>query len=205
MTVLVPAARADLALEFANTRFWRGREAHTETLNSLDDLLKWSAETGGVGPTAIGRLHTWWLAHPRKATQALDEAIELREALYRIFRAIAENAEPTQADLQTLNGALRSAPPRAQLERSNGAYAWALPDLKLEVTSLLTPVIWAAGDLLIEPARVKVRRCANDECVWLFLDDSKSGTRRWCAMSACGNRAKAHRHYVKQKKAAKKK
>ena len=87
----------------------------------------------------------------------------------------------------------------------DGAYVWALPDLKLEVASLLAPVIWAAGDLLIEPARVKVRRCANDECVWLFLDDSKSATRRWCDMKACGNRAKAHRHYAKQKKAARKK
>jgi len=205
MTVLVPAARADLALEFVNTRFWRGREAHTETLDSLNDVLKWSAETGGMGAAAIDRLRAWWAAHPRKATQALDEVLELREALYRLFRAIAENSEPAPADLQTLNGALRSAPPRAQLERANGAFAWALPDLKLGVASLLAPVIWAAGDLLIEPARANIRRCANDECVWLFLDDSKSGTRRWCAMSSCGNRAKAHRHYIKQKKAAKKK
>ena len=89
--------------------------------------------------------------------------------------------------------------------RASGGYAWALSDLKLEVASLLAPVIWAAGDLLIEPSRIKVRRCANDECVWLFLDDSKSGTRRWCDMKACGNRAKAHRHYAKLKKQTKKK
>jgi predicted RNA-binding Zn ribbon-like protein len=45
----------------------------------------------------------------------------------------------------------------------------------------------------------RVRHCANERCLWLFLDDSKSGTRRWCSMSACGNRAKAHRHYARQK------
>ena len=88
---------------------------------------------------------------------------------------------------------------------ANGGYAWALSDLEPDIAALLAPVIWAAGDLLIEPARIKVRRCANDECVWLFLDDSKSGTRRWCDMKACGNRAKAHRHYAKLKKQAKKK
>ena len=65
------------------------------------------------------------------------------EALYRIYRAIAENADPAQRDLATLNIALAAAPARSQLERIDGAYVWALPDLKLEVASLLAPVIWA--------------------------------------------------------------
>ena len=45
----------------------------------------------------------------------------------------------------------------------------------------------------------RVRQCANPDCGWLFLDNSKSGNRRWCSMSACGNRAKAHRHYLRKK------
>ena len=45
----------------------------------------------------------------------------------------------------------------------------------------------------------RIRRCANDQCLWLFIDTSKGGTRRWCDMSACGNRAKARRHYSKIK------
>jgi predicted RNA-binding Zn ribbon-like protein len=204
MTIEVPAAKADLALEFANTRYWRGRETVSETLNAPDDLLKWCADAK-IPDAAIEQLRTWWQAHPRKAAQALDEALELREAIYRIFRTLAEEGEPTAADLDVLNRALAQAPARTKLVRANGGYAWALADLPAEIMSLLAPVIWAAGDLLIEPARVKVRRCANDECVWLFLDDSKSGTRRWCDMKACGNRAKAHRHYVKQKKQATKK
>ena len=203
MTIEVSAARADLALEFANTRYWRGRETHTEALNSPDDLLKWCADTK-IPDAAVEQLRAWWQQHPHHAEEAFAEALELREALYRIFRNIAEEAEPAVADLKVLNRALSEAPSRTHLVRSNGGYAWVLSDPKLDAASLLAPVIWAAGDLLIEPARIKVRRCANDECVWLFLDDSKSGTRRWCDMKACGNRAKAHRHYVKQKKAAKK-
>jgi predicted RNA-binding Zn ribbon-like protein len=204
MTILVPASKADLALDFANTRYWRGRDEHTETLKSAEDLLKWCAEAR-IPAAMIERMRAWWLAHPRRAANAFAEAVELREALYHIFRALAEEAEPARNDLETLNGALAAAPARAELARMNGAYAWSLPEPKLELAPLLAPVIWAAGDLLIEPARIKVRRCANDECVWLFLDDSKSGTRRWCDMKACGNRAKAHRHYAKLKKQAKRK
>ena len=46
-------------------------------------------------------------------------------------------------------------------------------------------------DLLAGPRLDRVRRCANPECGWLFLDDSRAGKRRWCSMQSCGNRAKA--------------
>ena len=52
-----------------------------------------------------------------------------------------------------------------------------------------------AGDLLAGPRLDRVRCCANPECGWLFLDDSRAGKRRWCSMQSCGNRAKARRHY----------
>src|SRR5258708_7059779 len=58
----------------------------------------------------------------------------------------------------------------------------------------------SARELATALARLdRVRRCANPECGWLFLDDSRAGKRRWCSMSACGNRAKARRHYHKSK------
>ncbi|MEV0586647.1 CGNR zinc finger domain-containing protein [Nonomuraea sp. NPDC050310] len=39
----------------------------------------------------------------------------------------------------------------------------------------------------------RVRKCANPECVLWFLDVSKNGSRRWCSMEGCGNRAKVGR------------
>ena len=41
----------------------------------------------------------------------------------------------------------------------------------------------------------RIRRCAHPDCVLYFLDTTKNGTRRWCSMRTCGNRAKAMRHY----------
>lgn len=201
---MIPAGRADLALEFANTRFWRGREVVTETLNVPDDLIGFLAGSAGIAAEALEPVAARWRSHPAEGTRALDEAIRLREAIYRIFRATAESTGAKSEDLALLNATLAAAPARHVLAKTGDGFAWTLPALNADVTTLLAPVLWAAGDLLVEPARVKVRRCANDECVWLFLDDSKSATRRWCAMSSCGNRAKAHRHYEKTKMEAKK-
>jgi predicted RNA-binding Zn ribbon-like protein len=60
---------------------------------------------------------------------------------------------------------------------------------------MLAPIVRGAADLLIGPDRARVRECGSDTCFWLFLDHSKNGTRRWCDMKVCGNRAKARRHY----------
>ncbi|MBU6500141.1 MAG: CGNR zinc finger domain-containing protein [Rhodospirillales bacterium] len=81
-----------------------------------------------------------------------------------------------------------------------GADAWVFPALAPDVATLLAPVLWSAGDLLVGPRRARVRQCANPQCRYLFLDDSKSANRRWCSMATCGNRAKAHRHYAKAKR-----
>ncbi|WP_233196275.1 CGNR zinc finger domain-containing protein [Trinickia soli] len=51
----------------------------------------------------------------------------------------------------------------------------------------------AANELLSQPILSNVRECSA--CSWLFLDLSRSRSRRWCSMATCGNRAKAQRHY----------
>jgi len=78
-------------------------------------------------------------------------------------------------------------------------FGWEVDVKSGTALALLAPVLWTAGDLLAGPRLERVRRCANPECGWLFLDDSRAGKRRWCSMSSCGNRAKARRHYHKSR------
>lgn len=47
----------------------------------------------------------------------------------------------------------------------------------------------------------RLRRCAHPACVLYFHDTSRGGTRRWCSMDGCGNRAKAGRHYARSRSA----
>jgi predicted RNA-binding Zn ribbon-like protein len=62
----------------------------------------------------------------------------------------------------------------------------------------------SAAELLADGARPPVRVCcssAERRCTWLFVDESRNRTRRWCSMKDCGNRAKARRHYERARKA----
>lgn len=196
---LLPAHRDDLCLEFANSRFWRGTAEPTETLGKPEALAQWCAGNGAQQPETVQRIVALWRQEPALGERALREAIELREALYRLFGDVAGGNAPAAADLDRLNHALAQAPPRTELKRLDGGYAWHVAELKLTVPHLLAPVLWSAADLLVEPRLARVRQCGNPKCVWLFLDTSRAGNRRWCAMSMCGNRAKAQRHYLRSR------
>ena len=107
---------------------------------------------------------------------------------------------PADDDLSALNRALKETPARSALQRIGAGFGWRVETRRPATAStVLAPALWSAGDLLTGPQLARVRECANDKCLWLFLDESKNGTRRWCSMSACGNRAKAHRHYARLK------
>jgi len=62
----------------------------------------------------------------------------------------------------------------------------------------LDPIIKSAADLLVSSELKGVKQCADDACGWLFMDKSRNNSRRWCSMKDCGNRAKAHRHYLRK-------
>src|SRR6185437_4388102 len=195
--MLIAAPRDDLCLGYVNTMMWRGNDPATETLHEFGELLAWLEKSAGVAGAALQPLRAWAREHPKKAAGLFAESIALREALFRIFSAIAAGEPVREADFTALREAEADAPARRHIARADGGYAWRLEALRPAVPELLVPVLWSAGDLMLKAGDRRVRRCANDKCLWLFLDASKSGTRRWCDMSSCGNRAKAQRHYAK--------
>jgi predicted RNA-binding Zn ribbon-like protein len=186
----------DLCLDFVNTKFWRGTETPTEQLLAPSDLLAWCAAGTRWPPSWLAEVEARWAADPAGASADFAAAIALREGLWRVFAATTAGAAPESADLAALNAALAAAPRPSALSWREGDFVWTLPE---DPADLLLPVVWSAAALLAGERRARVRQCANPQCRWLFLDGSKGGNRRWCAMSACGNRAKAHRHYAKRR------
>jgi predicted RNA-binding Zn ribbon-like protein len=135
-----------------------------------------------------------WAEHARLARGArvtpagFRRAIAVREALYRIFVALAHGRRPRRDDLELVHGAHA----RAFRHARHGS------DLRLEVPAstgveaILWPVLESARELLADPSRIK--ECEGEECGWVFVDATKSGTRRWCSMASCGARAKMKRY-----------
>jgi predicted RNA-binding Zn ribbon-like protein len=199
---LIPAFSPDLCLEFANTRYWRGSGEPSDTIANPFDFLDWCKRQHVVGDDGAAVIRRWWEQRPLLAETIWREAIALREALYRLLFALADGRAFDPADLAEFNRALADAPARFDVVATKDGFAWLVPRaFPPRVSVILAPVLWSAGDLLVGPRRARLRHCANERCLWLFVDESKGGRRRWCSMAACGNRAKAQRHYLKHKSA----
>jgi predicted RNA-binding Zn ribbon-like protein len=199
LPVPIRPAGDDLCLDFANTLAWRGSTRPTERLSGFADLLGWLGSARVMPPEMLREAERCTAG---EAAAVFARAIALREASYRMFAKLAAGNAAAGSDIALLNDALAAAPPRSRLVAMDGGYAWAAEPGGISAATLLAPVLWSAADLLAQNDRSRVRRCANDECLWLFIDRSKGGTRRWCDMSSCGNRAKSRRHYLRTRSGA---
>ena len=190
-----------LCLDFANTLDGRASVAR-ERLNSYADLVSWGRQAGTVSPAAARRLLEEASRHPRRAAAVLEQARELREAIYRIWVAEAHQELPPVEDVELLNSVLARALSHQRLDREGDRYAlnWRDDDA---LESILWRVVKSAAELITSEEAKLVRQCeafATSDCAWLFIDETRNRSRRWCSMASCGNRAKARRHYHRARK-----
>ncbi len=188
-----------LCLDFANTVSWRGSARPIERLGHYRDLVAWSRRAGLVHDGEAARLVRAAARRPAAAARVLRQALRLREATYRIFSATAGGRRPARADLAVLNAALARALRRLRIAPLAGAFDWRWEADGAALDRMLWPVAWSAAGLLRAEARQAVRACAAPDCGWLFLDTTRNRSRRWCDMRICGNRAKARRHYARER------
>jgi len=169
--------------------------AAEEHLNLFGDLLSWAEARGVIGRSASQRLQREADRHPAVARSALEQALTLREALYRVMSAAVSGRTPAASDLATVNAHVQASFSGARLQRANDRLelAFASSDRPDLTAPILDPVIRAAVDLLTSDAIGRVRLCADESCAWLFLDTTRNRTRRWCDMKECGNRNKVRR------------
>jgi predicted RNA-binding Zn ribbon-like protein len=180
-------------LDFVNTVDWRGRDDPEESLTDYRDLIEWGRAAGVLDDGEEEALLIQGALSPRDAESVYLRGVELREAIYRIFRSVCEDSEPPGADIETLNRVLTEALGHTRLVSLGGVYTIDYDSKPSEY--LLWRLAASASELLMSEDVDRVKRCASEECGWLFLDLSRNRSRRWCRMEGCGNRMKARRHY----------
>ncbi len=134
-----------------------------------------------------------WLAERGLATD-VDAAAPLRE-VRAVLRGVIERPGPEAG--AALDGVLERGRLRWVLREGRGVQ-------EVEVEPRWRPGWLAAVDYLDLLARApdRIRQCDHAGCTLYFFDVSRNGTRRWCSMEGCGNRAKATRHYRRARRSA---
>ncbi len=174
-----------LALDTANTVVLRG-----DPLRSFDRFAD-PAEIARFAEAA-SRYRDEELAGSRLAVAdpaaARAPVLAIRETTDRLFRAAAGTGR--------LDAALMPPFLRACADGFEGSPA-AEPDSAAAPVRFEAALARSALALLERTVQPRIRICPN--CRWLFLDRSRNGSRLWCDMAVCGNRAKAQRHYRRRR------
>jgi predicted RNA-binding Zn ribbon-like protein len=187
------------ALDFVNTEVAVEGALH-DLLGTLPDLVSWLVQAGAIDRSSARLALSKW--EGRRAGEAvLEDARELRAALRRLADAAAAGRRVPRAAVDRVNRLLARGAGIAQVVPEADGFATRRGLRLEEPTDLLVPIAEAAADLLCQADPGRIRRCAHPACVLYFLDGTKNGTRRWCDMRTCGNRANAAAYYRRHRDA----
>jgi predicted RNA-binding Zn ribbon-like protein len=196
-----------LCLDFVNTLAWRLTDSPVEYLGSYKDLLAWGRQAGLLTPDETEVLSELAAMDLEEARANLLRAVALREAIHRTLSAAIAGETQDEGALSALNRELSGALSRLRVARAAGeTYVWAWdrsgdggggPPLDLP----LWPVARSAAELLTSPKLGGVKVCGGEGCGWMFLDESRNASRRWCDSRDCGNRERV-RKYLARKRAS---
>jgi predicted RNA-binding Zn ribbon-like protein len=118
----------------------------------------------------------------------------LRDVIRPLLEAFAERQPIAAANVDALNDVLDASPRVRRLEAAGCGYRLVDAPATYDWRRALAEVAASAAEMLAagEPARLRV--CANPACSWMFYDETRNGSRRWCEGAVCGNLLKVRRH-----------
>ena len=209
--VVLPTSRAgsldlvgdELAWDFTNTSSGRGSRANQEHLRDFDTLMQWVEHARVMPPSDCAYARAALASHPRRSRRIFERAIEMRELVWMIGTALAEQRPVSGNLLASLSAAHAENLKHAEMKMRFGSYIWVWDPRRDIQAAILGPITLSALTLLMEKDLLRTKRCAGQECGWLFFDTTKNNRRRWCEMSVCGNRAKVRASRERQRQARK--
>jgi predicted RNA-binding Zn ribbon-like protein len=186
-------------LDFVNTVDRDGNQYSQEWLRDAADVIGWAQYVELLSSAQAKELLRQVKQQPKQAVNFFNQAIQLRETLYRIFSAVAAKRSQQADDLQLLNTLLSEMQPHLRFVAIASNFTWKWTETN-QLEFILWQIVRSTVDLLTSPEYDRLRECAGVGCGWVFLDFSRNRSRRWCDMEDCGNRAKANRHYDRKRK-----
>jgi predicted RNA-binding Zn ribbon-like protein len=169
-----------LAVDLANTVMVVREDEIIDLLAAPDDLRRWlRVERNRLGECDFAIAH-------------LEEIHALRDAVRDLLGACASGTAASPELLERVNSASRRAPIAPTVEASDDSGDLTVVERAANddpFAQLLGQLARSAIALVAGPEREELRVCRAPSCGMFFL-----GRRRWCC-AACGNRARAARHY----------
>jgi predicted RNA-binding Zn ribbon-like protein len=124
--------------------------------------------------------------------RALARMVRLRTLLRSALESYISSGRLSAGVRRRLQDEINRAPLVLRITGKGGAEGLMLARSGPQWDVVMADIATSAMRLIGERRVVKV--CANPHCTWMFVDESRSASRRWCDVSICGSLINVRRH-----------
>jgi predicted RNA-binding Zn ribbon-like protein len=172
-----------LCLNFVNTIHDRYTPVLEDYISTSERFFEWSLRAGAI-ESSRGRSRR--LPSPRVAPAVSADVRRFRSHLHSLFSALIDGTPARATAVRDLDKWVHRAWRQMHVDPSAKGWIRRTRPRPAHYEPLET-VALSALEFLRTSDLARLRRCqAPNACGWLFYDDTKNGSRRWCSMSNCG-------------------
>lgn len=188
----------NLSVDFLNTQIVdEGKQK--DLLNNFEDFVEWAEAVKLIGAVQSEKLiHDW--ARKSETKKFFTELKEFRRTLREMVEAIVKTKSIKPSTIKMINNVLNQGYGYHELVKTESGFQKRFRTNFEKPQQLLIPIAESAADLISYGNPKNLRKCEGSGCILHFYDTTKNHARRWCSMTACGNRAKAAAFYKRQRK-----
>lgn len=175
-----------------------------------DDFLNSDYHDWRKGGISEDRLDTpgWldrWLArhglpNPGEPTAAqMSELKQLRSRMLQTVRSLVAGNAVSAGDIEALNKPLANGPIVRRLTATGSGIQMDTQLLRADWTSIQAEIVASFGQTLAEGDYARLRICDNPDCLWVYYDETRNRSKRYCDDKMCGNLMKVRRFRARRK------
>ncbi|MET8824360.1 CGNR zinc finger domain-containing protein [Streptomyces sp. NPDC004610] len=165
--------------------------------NGRDDLPDLEAATAWLIAEGM------WGGQGRSMTaRDLSALHRLRDALRAMAAANTLGEQPPRAAVDAFNDLTAPHTASVRLAVGHDSMTASLQPRGEGSGGVIATLAAAVHEAVLTGTWTRLKSCDNPECRWLFYDESRNRTARWCSMRGCGSIVKARRYRDKQRRRA---
>lgn len=174
-----------LCLEFVNSSWYITHKLFADPLRDYGWLIK-LADNWNIKSL------------PAPTEEELARLIDMRSHFAKLFGKLSGGSKLMKVDIELVNNYMTATSFHRQLQNAEGCYKLSDMPESRNWSWFMAEVAVSFARLCSSEAVRCLKTCQNPECGWFFLDESKSGNRKWCD-DTCATLMKVRRFRQKQK------
>ncbi|UQZ35189.1 hypothetical protein C2I18_17670 [Paenibacillus sp. PK3_47] len=132
--------------------------------------------------------------------EELGQLQQLRSLLWDSVQLLVQGHEPEQPLLLQLNRYMQKGPALRQVTwKAGGEAELVLQPLGAGWAQVMAEIAASYAAALLEKEHSRFRICDNPDCLWVYYDDTRNRSKRYCDDKLCGNLMKVRRFRARRK------